>query len=246
MPKFGADPNGNVKSTFGFSAVDINQLGATEYTLVGLVVDCSGSVAPFARDEEKAIKEIVAACARSPRADNLMLRYTIFDDSVEEKHGFKLLRDCNAGDYDNTIRPGGMTALFDASIDGVDALARYGRELQQNDLDANAILFVITDGGNNVGLNRSAAAVKASVQQALRAENLESIVTILIGVNVQDAHLAQLLTDFAKEAGFTQYVNLADASEKTLAKLANFVSKSISSQSQALGTGGPSQQLPTI
>lgn len=247
MPKFAADPNGTVQSTFGYSAVDIGTLGATEYTLVSLVVDNSGSVAGFAREEEKAIKEIVSACRRSPRADNLMLRYIRFDDAVDELHnGFRLLQDCNPGDYDNTIPGGGMTALFDATINGVDALARYGRELHDNDFTANGILFVITDGGNNAGKNRSAASVKKSIQQALMAENLESLVTILIGVNVQEPSLALLLADFAQEAGFTQYVELKDANERTLAKLAAFVSKSISSQSQALGTGGPSQQLPTF
>ena len=246
MPKFAADPNGSVKSTFGFSAVDISSLGATEYTLVSLVVDNSGSVASFGKEEEKAIKEIVSACRRSPRADNLMLRYIRFDDKVEELHGFKLLQDCNPGDYDNTIPGGGMTALFDSSVNGVDALARYGRELQTNDFTANGILFVITDGGNNAGLNRSPASVRKSIQQALMGENLESLVSVLIGVNVQDKGLASLLETFAKEAGFTQYVEIANANEKSLAKLAEFVSKSISSQSQALGTGGPSQQLPTF
>ena len=43
--------------------------------------------------------------------------------------------------------------------------------------------------------------------------------------------------------GFTQYVAIADANATTIAKLGDFVSRSISSQSQALGTGGPSQSL---
>ena len=58
-----------------------------------------------------------------------------------------------------------------------------------------------------------------------------------------DQTLSRILTDFSKTAGFTQYVELGNANAATLAKLADFVSRSISSQSQSLGTGGPSQSL---
>ena len=57
----------------------------------------------------------------------------------------------------------------------------------------------------------------------------------------RDGHYT--IEDFHKAAGFTQYVELGSADEKTLAKLADFVSQSISAQSQSLGTGGPSQSL---
>lgn len=245
MPKFAADPTGQVPSTFGFSAVDISTLGSSEYTLVGIVTDCSGSVSSFAREEEAAIKEVVASCRRSPRVDSLMLRFTRFDQRLTENHGFKLLQDCNAADYDNSIPAGGSTALYDACVDGIDALARYGRDLQANDLGANGIVFVITDGDDNAS-KTTPGEVKKSVARALQSENLESLVTILIGVNVTDTYMAQKLKDFATAAGFTQFVNIGDANEKTLAKLAAFVSKSISSTSQAIGSGGPSQALPTF
>jgi hypothetical protein len=51
------------------------------------------------------------------------------------------------------------------------------------------------------------------------------------------------LERFQKEAGIDQFVDIGDATPQKLAKLANFVSQSISSQSQALGTGAASQQL---
>ena len=167
MPRFNADPNGATPSSFGFSAADIGSLGSSEYTLVGLAVDCSGSVSPFAREEEKAIKAIVEACRKSPRADNLMLRYTRFDQRVEEIHGFKLLQSCNPSDYDNTIPPGGSTALFDASVDCVDAVARYGADLVKNEFGANGIVFVITDGDNNSGA-MTVGEVKKSIARLAR------------------------------------------------------------------------------
>lgn len=244
MPKFTATNVGSLTSTFGFSGVAIDTLGATEYTLVGLVVDCSGSVSAFHTEEEKAITEVVSACRKSPRADNLMLRYTVFDNHVREVHGFKLLMDCNPTDYSGSIPFGGTTALYDACVDGVDALARYGTQLQANDMGANAIMFVITDGMNCAG-SLTAPEVKKAVERARKGEHLESVVTILIGVNL-DPSAASALASFAQNAGIDQFVNIGDANEKTLARLATFVSKSISSTSQALGTGGPSQALPTF
>jgi len=68
-------------------------------------------------------------------------------------------------------------------------------------------------------------------------------VSILIGVNITDSMVSQALNDFNTRAGFTQYVEIGNASKSTLAKLAQFVSKSISSQSQALGTGSASASL---
>ena len=67
--------------------------------------------------------------------------------------------------------------------------------------------------------------------------------SVLIGVNVTNPTLAAYLSSFKTDAGFTQYIELDNATAGKLAKLAEFVSKSISAQSQALGTGGPSKQL---
>ena len=73
---------------------------------------------------------------------------------------------------------------------------------------------------------------------------MESILTILVGVGVGSySEVQKALDEFKNEAGITQYVEIADANSSTLAKLAKFVSQSISAQSQALGTGGPSQAL---
>jgi len=227
---------------FRFSGTRIEDLGATEYTLVTVVIDRSGSTAGFQADMEKALKEIVDACQKSPRADNLMLRLVTFDDQEEEKHGFRLLQDVKKADYDGILPPGGLTALYDAAANGIEVTNAYGRKLLEQDFSVNGIVFVITDGADNKS-TYTPTKVKEALEKAVSGENLESLVSILIGVNVQDSGLKQLLEDFKNAAGFTQFVALNDASKNTLAKLAQFVSKSISSQSQALGSGGASQSI---
>ena len=81
--KFGSETPTPITSTFTFSPVNLTTLGATEYTLVSVTADRSGSVRDFAREMEKALKEIVSACRKSPRADNLLLRLTRFDHQID-------------------------------------------------------------------------------------------------------------------------------------------------------------------
>ena len=77
--------------SFQFSAIRLEDLGASEYTLVTIVCDISGSVAPFAAGLLKCIKSIVGACQKSPRSQNLLLRLLVFNYTVMEIHGFKNL-----------------------------------------------------------------------------------------------------------------------------------------------------------
>jgi len=228
-------------SNFGFSAKRIDELGASEYTLGLVIVDVSGSVASYRTEIEAAIKEIVRSCRHNPRADNMMLRLVIFDTAVTEVHGFKPLTECNEDDYDGCAQIGGMTALYDASYSGIKSATQYGADLTKQDFDVNAAVFVITDGADNAS-RVTPQMVKEALDEAVTSEALESITAVLIGVNAAGP-LNQYLQRFQQEAGFTQYVCIADATAKTLARLGKFVSQSFSSQSQALGTGGPSQSL---
>ena len=224
-------------SHYGYSATRLEELGATEYTVVTIACDVSGSTAAFTFDMESAITRIVQACKFSPRADNLLLRLVAFDDTLAELHGFKLLENCHLADYGGALRSGGSTALYDAAENAVASTINYGQKLSAADFSANAILFVITDGMDNAS-KLPAKKVKEALAKAVRSEALESIVSVLIGVNVQDPEASRYLRQFHLEAGFTQYVELDKADARTLARLAEFVSQSISAQSQALGTGG--------
>lgn len=229
-------------SHYGFSAKRIDDLGASEYTLALIVVDASGSVTNFRSQIESAIREVVRSCRKSPRADNMMLRLIIFDDTVTEIHGFKPLSDCNENDYKGCLAIGGMTALYDATYNGVRSASQYGAALSQQDFDANAAVFVITDGMDNQS-SATRAMVGEALTESVTSESLESVVSVLIGVNTGSGDLNDYLRKFQKDSGFSQYVAINQASAKELAKLGGFVSRSISSQSQALGTGGPSKSL---
>jgi len=229
-------------SNYGFSGTRIDRLGATEYTLVDIAADISGSVAAFQDRIEACVLEVLKSCRLSPRADNLLLRITVFNGQMREVHGYKPLSECNPDDYRGQFSAGGMTALFDTSQNVIGAQVQYAKDLVKNDFSVNGIIFIITDGEDTAS-TLGIPAVKTALVQAKNTEALESLVSVLVGVNVNEPRMKQYHQDFQAQAGLTQYVAIDDASEKKLAKLAAFVSKSISAQSQALGTGGPSQTL---
>ena len=229
-------------SNYGFSGKRIDQLGASEYTLVTISADASGSVFGFAKEIEEAIQDVVRACSHSPRADNLLLRFTRFNGKLHEVHGFKPLMECHLDSYRDCLQPGGSTALYDAAYNGIESIRRYGHSLTQHHFEVNGILFVITDGDDNVS-KMTANSVKKAMSDAVKGEAMQSMVSVLVGVNVQSQSLSYSLKSFSKKAGFTNYIQLDHANETTLASLADFVSKSIVMQSTALNTGQGSTVL---
>lgn len=230
-------------SGYKFSATKVKALGASEYTLASIVMDASGSVEPFAVQLEQALKTIFKACDKSPRRDNLMLRLTQFSSRLTELHGFKLLGSITEKDYDNILQLGGSTALFDSVDEAIQATATYGKQLTSQDFLCNAIVVVVTDGENNTGNIMDAAQIKKSLLAARRAENLESILLILVGVTNDDVSLNTYLQTVKDDGGFDQYVSIGKATPGRIAKLAEFVSQSISSTSSALGSGAASTPI---
>lgn len=237
-------------SAFQFSGAAIDQLtgGSSKYTLATIVVDTSGSVGPFATAIEGLLSEIVQACQKDPAADTLMLRVVLFNSGVSELHGFKLLGAINPNDYKGTINCGGMTALYDAMLNSVEAAEKYAQQLIGQSYMSNAVTFVITDGENNNSSNGASDVLKAN-QRVLKGETLESINTILLGLT-NDAAFGPYLKTVETDCGCNQSMVVGalsvggpNVNKGKIAKLAGFVSHSVSSTAQALGTGGPSKSI---
>jgi hypothetical protein len=248
MPRLADENDGGMQnyqvggSNFTFTAARIGSLGATEYTLVTIAVDVTGSTAGFADELHKMLSTTIDSCKKSPRSDNLLIRVITFSTyigGVSELHGFKPLSEVTASDYPRFV-PDGLTPLYDATFDAISATVEYGGELMDNEFLSNGIVFVITDGYDNMS-DETPRSIKEQVQKAKLEERLESLLTVLIGINA--AQFQDKLEEFRREAGLDQYIDAGDATPGRLAKLAAFVSQSISSQSAALGTGGPSQAI---
>jgi uncharacterized protein YegL len=171
-----------------------------------------------------------------------MIRVIEFNSQIVEIHGYTLLEKLKESDYDGSIKPRGSTALYDATYNAIEATATYGKQLNDLDYTVNAIVIVLTDGEENTSAIKSAKMIADQVSNITRSETMESIRTILIGLNAS-SQLNTYLSNFQTEAGFDQYVAVADADTTSIAKVAEFISKSISAQSVSLGSGGPSVTL---
>jgi len=229
-------------SNFQFSGISTDRLGASEYTVVTIAIDMSSSVRRFEKELKESIKSIVASCKKSPRSENLLIRLVSFNNNVYEEHGFTMVSDIDINSYDSVSSPSGMTALYDASVSAIEATEQYSRNLTEQDFDVNGIVFIVTDGADNRSQN-TANDVSEALKKAVQSESMESIRSVLIGVNTADSSIKSYLNDFMTESNIDQYVDIQNATPDSLAKLADFVSKSISIQSVSLGTGGPSQAI---
>jgi len=230
---------------FTFSAIRIEDLGASEYTLVTIICDVTGSVRYFADELLRMVKTVVKACKKNARAENLLLRYIMFNNDIMEVHGFLPVPSINENDYEQ-LRPAGTTALFDASFSGVGATLKMAESLAAQDFDVNGCVYIITDGDDNASTSVPSM-IKDQINKALTGEELESLTTILIGIfdpnSPDQSYFSGKLDDFHKEAKLSQYINAGDATPETLAKLGNLISQSISSVSQSLVSGQASQPL---
>jgi uncharacterized protein YegL len=234
---------------FKFSGTRIDSLGesgADEYTLITIALDCSGSVQYYKDQLEEMVKTIIRTCRSHATAEKIMVRVITFDNELIEVHGFKELMDIDENVYSFT--PRGMTALFDAVYSSIGATITYGESLISQNFDANADVYIITDGMDNVS-TMTPRQIKGLIDDAIQKEEIESIRTFLIGLDSSsgssgwDDEVKQHLKKFKDEANITEFISVGDANSKNLAKLANYVSQSISAQSQSLGSGGPSQVL---
>jgi uncharacterized protein YegL len=229
---------------FGYQGLNIDDLTSFENTIATGLLDESGSTEPFARQMELAVKEIIRSLRHCSAADKLIYRHCHFDTNFKEVHGFKPLGDCHEDDYDGCWAGGGQTALYNSCDLVLRATLDYAEQQAAKRYMVNGFVYILTDGRNYLlsGKSLSEDDVKATLARCIASEALESLMTILIGVN-NDPGIRRDLEAFQKHVGFSQFIPIEEANEKSLAKLANFVSQSIQSQSQALGSGGPSQSL---
>jgi len=230
---------------FHFSAVKPDVLAdlASEYTLVTLAVDITGSVYGFSGQLLEMVRFVVRGCKKSPRSENLLLRVILFNSvkGIVEVHGFIPIDQINPDTDYKPFKCGGLTNLYDAVYSGIGATLTYARNLTGQDFTVNGVLYVVTDGDDNVS-SWTPTQIADMVGQLASSEGIiESFISILIGVNT--AQCSGLLYNFQNEAKLTQFVDAGDATPQNLAKLGGWVSKSVSSVSQSLGSGGPSQPL---
>ena len=231
-------------SKYGYQAAAVDGLKSFEQTIATGLFDESGSTRPFARQMELCVQEIIRSQRHNPVADKLMYRHCHFDTKFREVHGYKPLPECLDSDYDGCWAGGGQTALYNSLCEVLEAKADYAERLAGKRFIVNGFLYLLTDGLNYLPgqISKTKDDVKLTLAKVVASESLESLVTIMIGIN-EDKGVLRDLEEFSRYIGFSQFEKISEANEQTLARVCNFISRSLQSQSQHVGSGGPSQSL---
>lgn len=231
-------------SGYGYTGANIESLTSFENTLAVGLLDESGSTNSFAAEMEACVKEIIKSLRYSPRPDNLIYRHTHFGSEFREHHGFLPLQQINESMYDGCYKSGGRTTLYDSCDRVIRELKDYSEKQWAQRYLCNGIIYIITDGVD-YGSSLKEKDVRTALADSISSESLESLVTVLIGIN-NEKSIQDGLEAFQKNVGFTRYIPVGSADAKSLAQITNFISQAISSQSQALGSGGPSQAIQSL
>jgi predicted metal-dependent peptidase len=227
---------------YSYSGQSLNTLGASKYTLVTLVIDMSPSITDYKDDIEAMCSEVVKACKKHPNSEELTVRVVGFNSDITEIHGYKELRNIQDTDYKGSVKPSGLTALYEATEEAIEAAQSYGEQLIGMDYTCNAVLFVITDGFNNINRVATPDMIKKTLSKIKKDEKLDSVNVILAAASDSPDVISACET-FQKDAGLNQFVKMGEATKDNLAKFAQFASASVSSTSQALGKGGTSKPI---
>jgi len=236
-------------TAFGFSGIDPEDLTnpEDEYTLVSIAEDVSPSTSDVRKAMAEGMKTVNLACKKDPRCAKLMVHATRFGSKINEVHGFKPVNDIDANAYTASPTIGHSTCLYDAIYNGIAACSHYAEILDKSgDISSNAIVFVFTDGMDNAS-TVGPQTILEKLEEIKMKEVLESIKIIILGFSDPNssyqADVAKYLKKLTEDLGLDQHVDVGAMTPAQAAKVFGFVSHSISSQSQNLGTGGPSQNL---
>jgi uncharacterized protein YegL len=240
---------GNTMSGFQYSSIGIKNLGASQYTIVQILMDWTGSVGSFAPLLEQCLKDVFEACSKGAMSENILFRVLTFSDQMPknhtEIHGFLPLNTIDPQLYNIPNAPYGGTPLYNVTLNAVESLFAYGKELHANRYTINSVLFVVTDGEDTQHYTAQDKARAMNLIANLKAELrngefLDTFNSYLIGIN--DTSCQKALKDFERSSCFDGYKSIQDANSKSIAKLAQWMSQSVSTVSKNIG-GGNSQQI---
>lgn len=227
---------------FQFSGAKLERLEelSAEYVIATIVLDVSGSVSPYIDEIQDMARAVVATAKKDPNRSKILLRVLTFGTHVEEIIGFKPVLDVDE-DSEINLSINGMTALYDGAQDALQATESYTKHLYNADFIINGLVIIITDGAENASRHATNSSLHAVATRLKNPgfEELESMAIIAVGVGSSMSGTS--LATFGKQLLADEAIDAKDFSEETIKRIGNFISESISSASQAVGSGGPSK-----
>ena len=140
----------------------------------------NGSTSTRCEELNKAANEFVENMAKSHVKDRLLISTIVFADDSEVLTGFQPVTEVE----EFKLRPkNGSTALYGATRLALDKAIDYRNSLVKTGVKAKTILFVITDGENNMSPESDAEYVKNKLKDLNKEEqNIMTFSSVLLGI----------------------------------------------------------------
>ena len=174
----------------GAAGKDLEDITASDVTLVTVLIDSSSSIAD--RGLEKAVREgqnaLLDAFAGAKNQDAVLLACWTFSGTMDVIHSYVPVPDATRLDTRN-YRASGSTALYDAWCSALAANVAYAQRLRDGGTPTRSVVVVVTDG-EDVGSKRTTAEC-ARLSRDLLASELFTLALVGVGSDVNFEHVAK-------------------------------------------------------
>lgn len=224
-PDYGVDMNLGLD----FGNLNPDEVEVDETINVLIVVDVSGSVGSYVHELNSNINAFIDKMQKSHHAEKIMLSFLEFSgqQNINVTNGFQPIVNVAPQDFSKNI--GGVTALYDAVLTGLNNALDYRDQLDKTGVETKTLLFVITDGGDNDSRN-PAASVKQKIDALMGDErDATAFESILFGVG-NDADFTRAQQDM----GIRQLAQVGNSAEE-IRKMIGIISASVSSSASGQG-----------
>jgi len=201
---------------------DPSNVQEEEVILLGIAMDISGSVSGFERELNEAFRDFTEELQKSHAAPKIMVKVVEFGQKVYEKTGYVPLSQLDPKAMHFKPRDG-ATCLYAAAKRIVESTVDYREQLEKTGINVKVLLFIITDGDDNVPTTKPKEVADILDELAKEERNIMAFDTILFGVGSD----ASIFTNAQKDMHF-KHLAVVGQTGKEIRKMINIISQSVS------------------
>jgi len=201
---------------------DPSNVQEDEIILMCVAMDISGSVQGFEKELNEAFSTFTEEMQKSHVAPRIMIKVLEFGEKVYEKSGYVPISQLDPRAMHFKPRDG-STALFAGAKKALESTVEYREQLEKTGINVKVLIFVITDGENNVSSTRASEVASILDNLAKEERNIMAFDTILFGVG----NNASSFTKAQQDMHF-KHLAVVGQSGKEIRKMIGFISASVS------------------
>jgi hypothetical protein len=176
----------------GAAGKDLEDLAASEVTLVTVLIDQSSSIE--SRGLEQAVRDgqnaLLDAFAGAQERDSILVACWTFESAMDVLHSYVPVDEATRLDASN-YRARGATKLYDTWCDALSANVAYAQRLRDGGTPTKSVVIVVTDG-EDVGSTRTAGHC-ARLSKDLLASELFTLAFVGVGSDVDFERVARAM-----------------------------------------------------